>query len=241
MEDGQRDSTGKIYLSGIGHCVRQLAYKFNGVPAAGKEIDGRAKLIFFAGDVTELVLVSLAKLAGCVIFATGRDQINLSWQSEDEKRSSILGHPDGLILHEGKIGLVEVKSMSDFSFDRFEKGDIDSSYIWQVNAYMQMLGVDYCCFVGLNKNNGVLHEIVLKRDEVVCKAIGEKIRTVLKSTAEALPEPPPEYDFNPKTRLYPWQCSYCNFFKICRTNAELVVVRSAYKLKEKEAKIEAAK
>src|SRR3990167_3186760 len=65
MDSEVYDAKGKLWFSGIGKCVRQQAYKFHGFEKKGKEIDARAKLAFFTGDLVELTIVSLAKLAGC--------------------------------------------------------------------------------------------------------------------------------------------------------------------------------
>ena len=46
MDNEERDSKGKIYFSSVGRCSRQVAYQFHGFEKKGKEIDGRAKLIF---------------------------------------------------------------------------------------------------------------------------------------------------------------------------------------------------
>jgi hypothetical protein len=234
MTEEDTDKKGKLRMSSCGKCPRQLAYSFHGIKTEGKEIDARAKLIFFAGDLCELVITNLAKLAGVVITATGLNQINLEAEMMIESgMQKVTGHPDGMVLHEGKWYLFECKSMSDFAFDRFQKdGTLDDSYIAQVNIYMHKLDLNACVVVGYDKNSGVMHEIILQKDVEVVKKAVQNLRTVLDSTPESLPERP--YSPDPKTGLYPWNCIYCAHYKTCMIDsglAEKVLVRNAWKLK----------
>jgi len=221
---------GKIRLSGCGKCVRQLAYTYHGIERKGKEMDSRAKQIFFAGDLVELAVIGVGRLAGCEMIATGLSQITVKLPVNG---SVIEGHPDGMLLHNKELFLIEIKSMSSFSFKRFEEGYIDPSYIAQVNAYMECLGLKRCVFVAMNKDNGILQERIIERDEEVVKRVRETIYTVLHSTPDELPEPPEEYSPDAKGH-YPWNCLYCAYWGHCRPNAEKVLVRNSYKLKEKE-------
>ena len=227
MED--RESKPGLRLSAGGKCPRQQAYGLHGFEKKGKEIDGRAKIIFFQGDLVELVIVQLAKQAGCSIAGTGLSQMG-TWLTIEEHQ--IPGHPDG-VLFNGKPYLIEVKSMADFSFKKFEKGDVDDSYKAQVSLYMEAMGLDECVFVGLNKNNGIMHEIIIKKDPELVEKLKSNLSVILKSTKDKLPEP--AYKVGEKG-FYPWQCLYCSFWGHCRPNAEKVLVSRAYKLKEKKTK-----
>lgn len=222
-------SKGTLRLSSAGKCPRQLAYGYHGYEKKGKEIDARAKIIFFQGDLVELMLASIAKLAGCNLTATGLNQATVSLPING---TIVKGHTDALLIEAGEIFLVEFKSMSSYSFERFEKGYIDDSYIAQYNGYLEALGINRCVFVGLNKDNGVLHEMVITKDPKIVERIKANLSTVLESTPENLPDPPKEYGPDEKG-LYVWQCLYCAYWGLCRTNAEKVLVKNSYKLKEK--------
>lgn len=221
-----KESDNSLRLSNAGKCPRQLAYKFHNFELKGKEIDGRAKIIFFQGDVVELLIVQLAKSAGCPITATGLNQMTVSVKIAE---TEVKGHPDG-VLFDGEVYLVEVKSMSDYGFKAFEKGELEESYIAQVNMYMDALGLGKCIVIGLNKNNGVLHEVIVEKNTELVKKLKETLGLVLKSTPDTLPDP--AYAVNDKG-VYPWQCLYCAWWCVCRPNAEKVLVGRAYKLKEK--------
>jgi len=232
MTDESPVTKGKIRLSSCGKCPRQVAYAFHGIEKNGKETDSRAKIIFWTGDLAELTITGLAKLAGCCITATGLNQITVKLPVNG---SVIEGHPDGLFLHEKELYLLEVKSMSSFSFARFEKGEIDEGYRAQINAYMECLGLQKCVLVALNKDNGILAERVVEKDEKIVSKIRENIKAVLHSTPEDLPPPPKELDPDPKG-FFSWVCLYCSYWGHCRPDAEKVLVRNSYKLKLKEKK-----
>ena len=222
----------KLRMSSVGKCVRQLCYTYHGEPKNGKEIDSRAKLIFWAGDLTELTIVGLAKAAGCTVAGTGLNQITLSMKIGN---LVINGHPDGLVIHDRELYLLEVKSMSSFSYARFEKGEIDDSYIMQVNMYMHELGVKKCIFVAQNKDNGLLGEMVINYDEAIYQVGVDKLHSIVGSNEkDPLPRP-----HKPDAKgFYSWKCAYCSYFNTCLVEpglAERVVVRNSYKLKAKEA------
>lgn len=221
---GEReDKSETIRLSSIGKCLRQQAYKTLGFEQAGKVIDARAKTVFFLGDLVELAIVGLAKAAGCEVMLTGDKQAEVEIQG-------VKGHPDGVLRDSGKDYLLEVKSMSSYSFEDFERGVIDDGYRYQCNAYMASLNLTKCVIVALNKDAGVLAEQMINLDLTIVKDIYSRIEVLKNASATDLPERP--YQPNAKG-FYPWQCRYCAFYQTCLPNSELVLVGKAYKLKEK--------
>lgn len=228
MDSEQRDSKGKIWLSSIGKCTRQLAYGFHGIEKAGKEMDGRGKITFWIGDMVEMAVIGLARLAKVPLFATGLNQITVQLSVNG---FTAYGHPDGFCLNDGAVDLVEIKSMPSYSFDRLEKGDIDETYVMQMQAYMLAANVNRCILVAINKNNGVIVERPIQRDNAFREQIIEKIENVLVSTPETLPVP--EYEANDSGE-YPWQCLYCSYWKHCHKNAGLVLHGKKYVLKERK-------
>lgn len=218
------DQPGTLRLSSIGKCMRQQAYSALGFPVNGKQIDSRARMVFFMGDLTEIAIIQLAKAAGCVIARVGQDQMVV-------EIDGIQGHPDG-IFKNGKDYLLEAKSMSSYSFKEFQRGVIDDGYRFQVNAYMHALGLTEAIIVALNKDAGVLAEMVILKDLSITEDILSRIKLLKVATKESLPER--GHSANEKG-FYPWNCLYCSFHGTCLPNAEKVLVKDAYKLKEKTA------
>lgn len=214
--------SGALRLSSIGRCMRQQAYKLLNTEENGKEIDARAKIVFFMGDLVELSVVALARAAGCDVSATGGNQVVV-------EIDGVSGHPDGLLIDSGKRYLLEVKSMSSYSFKEFERGVIDEGYRYQCNAYMHALDLKQCVIVALNKDAGVLAEQVINRDPATVSEIQRRINRLKLITPETLPERP----YQPDSKGFlPWQCLYCAHWKTCWPKAEKVLVSNKYKLKE---------
>lgn len=215
----RQDIAPTIRLSGIGRCLRQQSYRTLGIPENGKELDSRALMVFFQGDLAEAAVVLLAKAAGCDIQSAGASQMEI-------ELLGVKGHPDGIL---GEL-LVEVKSMSSYSFEDFEHGRIDEAYLYQMNAYMEALHLNQAVMVALNKDAGVLGERTILRDQKIVDDILKRISRLRTATLDNLPERP--YKPNEKG-FYPWQCLYCAFHKTCLPHAERVLVGRSYKLKEK--------
>lgn len=216
-----------LRLSSIGSCTRKQAYKILGYEDNGKEIDSRAKQVFFQGDICELAIVSLAKAAGVNITDSGLDQKAIEFDG-------IQGHADGVItIGDEQAGyervLLEVKSMSSFSFKNFENQQIDEGYRYQCNAYMEALGLNRTCIVALNKDSGVLAEWIIPKQKEIVDDIRNRIAILRAVTKETLPERP----YHPDAKGFlPFYCLYCNVYKTCRPNAERVLVSNRYKLRD---------
>jgi hypothetical protein len=87
--------------------------------------------------------------------------------------------------------------------------------------------------IAVNKDNGVMAEKLIQKDNILIAGIRASVETILKSKPDRLPEPPEEYSPNARG-FYPWQCAYCAYWGKCRTNAEYVLVGKSNKLKERK-------
>lgn len=227
------DRTGIISLSAAGKCPRQLAYGYLGFEKNGKEIDGRGRITFFQGDLVELTLMALARLAGCNIVGTGFNQITVKLPLQDY---ILEGHPDGFLIEDG-TKLVECKSMSSYGFERFENGEVDDAYVAQINMYLEATNLDECIMIVMNKDNGIVKESSVYRDPILINTIKDRLITVLKSTKETMPSAPTELNTDAKG-YYPWNCLYCAYHRTCRPMAGRVLVGKSYKLREGAVNVE---
>ena len=115
-----------LSLSGIGKpCERQLWSRVNESDVE-EVLDAEALGTFFYGDLLEALVISLAKAAGHDV------------QGEQDVLyvNGVKGHRDCVI--DGWT--VDVKSASDFSFEKFKKGDLESNdpfgYMSQLSSYL---------------------------------------------------------------------------------------------------------
>jgi hypothetical protein len=217
----QREDDANLRMSSCGKCARALAYKYHGVPGYGKELDARSLLNFLFGDIMEAAIVTVANLAGCDIRYTGKNQKDISIEIDGV---TVTGHPDGI----KDDVLFECKSMNDRAFKDFENEQIDESYLAQANMYMGVIGLKRCCFVAVNKNVSVVKEVIVSFDKKIFDSAYMNLKKVVSSKSE-LPEP--AYSIL-DSGFYPWQCLYCEHWKLCRPNAARVLVGKAYRLKE---------
>lgn len=216
------ESRPAISLSSAGKCPRQQAYKYHGFEVKGKELDSRSQVVFWTGDSAEIMVVNLAKLAGCNIQHTGLNQKEVHLIVNGEK---IEGHPDGIL----DDCLFECKSMSSYGFKLFELGDIDYTYLAQINVYMHCLGLNKCVMVALAKDSGVLGEQIIHKDNTIVADSIENVTKVLKSSKDSLPD----RRFGPNEKgFYPWNCLYCSYWGHCVPKAQKVLVGKSYKLKD---------
>ena len=122
-EERPRDT---LSLSGIGKpCERQLWSRVNEPYGKAEVLGAELKGTFFYGDLLEALVIALAKAAGHDV------------QGEQDVLyvNGIKGHRDCVI--DGVT--IDVKSASDFSFEKFKRGDIKNNdpfgYMSQLSSY----------------------------------------------------------------------------------------------------------
>lgn len=218
QEEGEHS---KMYLSAVGKCARQNAYRYLDFEKKGKALDQRANINFFIGDIAELTIMCLAKLAGLNVTNYGLNQKKVSLGFDGV---TINGYPDG-DLDDWNI---EVKSMPSYRYEAFERGEIDGDYISQANIYAHIKKQKGTIFIALNKNNGVFQEKILPLNEEVLQKDLENLKKTIHSTKENLPKR--KYTPNDKGFL-DWHCVYCPYWGHCYPDGELVLVKNSYKLK----------
>ena len=154
----EREEKHKLYLSGIGKCLRAQAYNLQGYKKC-RPITPRLKTTFFFGDLIEAMVVVLAKSAGVEIY-------------DEQKRVKLVnvsGKIDGKLDVGDRTYIVEIKSMSDASFKNFKRlGYIDNKfgYVSQANSYAYADGgCDGWIHLGVNKNTGHMFESIHEKDE----------------------------------------------------------------------------
>ncbi len=211
-----------ITMSSLGHCARQLAYRFFEVP--GKPLSWRSYMVFDDGDMAHdqlrsLIYRAFTKLASCY---------KITSQEASVVHDGVGGHIDGMLIHDAdkcsnsqhQNYLLEVKSMNDRGFQQLRKTkEIGFEYRCQVSGYLAAMGLQYAIILVKNKNNGDLAEFRYSREDGILQERMAVVESLcLSSTAEQVPR---EYSPNSKGNL-PWQCGYCPFTQICWRDMELV-------------------
>jgi hypothetical protein len=202
---------GVLRFSSIGKKDRQLWYASRGT--AKEKLPPKTYLKFMYGHMIETLLLFLAKEAGHEV----------THEQHEVDVDGVKGHMDCII--DGVV--VDVKSASSFSFQKFKNGDFifddPFGYVSQLSGYAHAEGkTDEAAFFVNDKVHGDLTLAYL--DDLTIKGNPpgpriERLRDVIRSD-----EPPPRcYPDVPEgksgNRKLGVGCSYCDFKDACWSDA----------------------
>lgn len=196
-----------LRFSALGKQDRQLWYQAN-MPEKAEKMPGKQNFKFLYGDVLEVLLLFLAKEAGHAVENLQKGV------EEDGVKGSIDAEIDGV--------LVDVKSASSYSFEKFKSGgylfDDPFGYVSQLAGYANALGKDRAGFLVADKVHGDICYVEFDKLYIEGNPPGPRIkhlREIIRETA-------------PPKRCYPTVdegksgnqklgvgCSYCPFKEEC--------------------------
>lgn len=200
-----------LRFSALGKKDRQLWYAAN-KPEVAEKMGGKQNFKFLYGDMIEMLVLFLAKEAGHEVTDT---QLGVEC---DGVKGSIDARIDGV--------LVDVKSASSYSYDKFVSGrylfDDPFGYVQQLSGYATALGTDRAGFLVADKVNGGIAFVELDQHDIRAHPPGTRIshlRQVIQS-----PEPPERcYSDVPEgksgNRKLSIGCSYCPVKEDCWRDA----------------------
>lgn len=166
-----------LRFSSLGKSDRQIWYAAH-CPEKAEKLPGKAKLKFLWGDLAEVLLLFLAKEAGHEV---ENEQVEV-------EEDGVVGHIDAEI--DGV--LVDVKSASPYSFEKFVTGsylfDDPFGYIQQIAGYAHKREKERAGFFVANKVDGGLAFVELDKLYIKANPPGPRI-TYLKKVI-ASPTPP---------------------------------------------------
>jgi len=139
--------------SSLGYCPRRLGYQKLGV--VGDPLTPRRLSIFHHGDAIDLAIKQdlYHALKGEIITANHRGSVEI-------EGVEISGECDGFFHIDGRYGVVDGKTMSDFGFERALNGQIEESYQVQGWVYSQIYGVDLVVFYCYRKETSHIVEVI---------------------------------------------------------------------------------
>lgn len=200
-----------LRFSAIGKSDRQLWYQAN-MPEVAEKMGGQKNFQFLYGDVIEILLLFLAMESGHTVTDTQK-QVEC-----DGVFGSIDAKIDGI--------LVDSKSASPYSFDKFKTGayvfDDPFGYVSQLSAYANALGVDRAGFLVANKVDGEICFTELDKVYIEGNKPSDRIDHLRKSIRSDVPPPrchPLVEDGKSGNLKLPVECSYCPFKFECYKDA----------------------
>ncbi len=206
QKDNDRDNS-KFHPSSIGNCCRQIVYNMMGYPTT--ENDPRLMRIFECGHSMHDRYERWFKEMGIQIAA----EIVLDEDSEDElvarqcRELNVSGRTDSLLLIDGKLCLVELKSANTNMF-KFHLKEPKEQHVWQLQLYMYLTNVQDGIILYEDKNTQEIKEFYIEYDHDLVEELVEKIRYVNECVRNG---ELPERESTPSE----WKCRYCQYTSIC--------------------------
>ncbi len=154
----EREDWAKIGASNAGQCARKLWYTVHGYKP--EPLQGRALAVFALGDAVEGEVIALLEKSGVAHIRATREQDAILLP---EIGGRVV--PDFLAEVDGELLIGEVKSMSNFAFARAERGEIDETYLAQVECYMRAFDCRRSVVICYRKETSHLCEVVVERDD----------------------------------------------------------------------------
>jgi len=160
--------------SSLGYCPRHLGYQKLGF--IGDPLTPRRISVFNHGTIIDGAFKTdlLEALKGSISTEKNRGSIEI-------EGVKISGECDGLFYLDGRYGVLEGKTMSDFAFDRAKHGEIEEGYQIQAWLYSRMFDVDLIVFYCYRKETSHVVEVVFDgcaKELVITKRFGGDEREI---------------------------------------------------------------
>jgi hypothetical protein len=192
-ESGRAVRPAKPAAWNIGRCVRMLWAGAHGIlptdPPSGRQV-----MSFDLGSRIEDAIMAYLEQAGIGhIRPLGReDAVYVPWLDAHVRPDALveldrgLTWPDelglvtvaGIDYHEppqpGELVILEVKSMSDYAFDRACRGLVDDAYLAQCQVYMDALNCRWSLLLAYRKETSQLTEVWIPRSKLIVDGLRAK-------------------------------------------------------------------
>jgi hypothetical protein len=202
---GRKPFAASLWMSNIGSkCQRKLWYSVH-EHEKGEQLPPSASIKFLFGDILELLVLFLSKLAGHEV----------TDQQKSVELDGVRGRLDARIDGE----LVDIKSSSSFGMAKFQNNglldDDPFNYLSQLGVYAAVEGDSRGHFLVIDKQLGHI-----ELSSYAFSGLDVKKTIANAKTTVALTSPPPRgfedvLDGKSGNRKLCTACSYCNFNKHC--------------------------
>lgn len=203
------DSNFRLRMSNIGRPLRQLWYESQS-SSNPHAVSGSTQIKFLYGHVLEEIVLMLVRMAGHEV-TSEQKEVNVD---------GILGHMDCKI--DGQV--VDVKTASRFSFNKFKDGSLVNNdpfgYLAQLSGYETAEETKDGGFLVINKESGEL--CLFRPDDLEKPNVKEKIKKV---KAAISVDTPPDRCYAPipegkkGNMKLPSGCAYCPYKFECYSDA----------------------
>jgi len=199
----------RLRMSNIGRPLRQLWYESKNT-SDPHVVSGSTQIKFLYGHILEEIVLMLVRMAGHEV-TSEQKEVNVD---------GILGHMDCKI--DGQV--VDVKTASKFSFNKFKDGSLVNNdpfgYLAQLSGYETAEQTKEGGFLVINKESGEL--CLFRPDDLEKPNVKEKIKKVKAAIAV---DTPPDRCYAPipegkkGNMKLPSGCAYCPYKFECYSDA----------------------
>lgn len=203
------DNSFRLRMSNIGRPLRQLWYESKNA-SSPHAVSGSTQIKFLYGHVLEEIVLMLVRMAGHEVTS----------EQKEVDVDGILGHMDCKI--DGQV--VDVKTASRFSFNKFKDGSLVNNdpfgYLAQLSGYETAEETKEGGFLVINKESGEL--CLFRPDDLEKPNVKEKIKKVKAAIAV---DTPPDRCYAPipegkkGNMKLPSGCAYCPYKFECYSDA----------------------
>lgn len=210
IKEYENERVPSLRMSNLGKPLRQLWYDLKGYK--GEPLTSETKLKFMYGNLIEEMFLFLA-------IQSGHDVQDIQYGIEVD---GVRGHLDATI--DGV--LVDVKSCSPFSYNKFKTGEVVTNdpfgYIAQLSGYQKAKGAERAAFIAIDKVHGKICAFELPKKVSEAYDVSKRIQTVREAVrsdtapARCFSDEPDQKSGNRKLGI---NCSYCSHKSRCWSDA----------------------
>lgn len=198
-----------FYITDAGKCPRAIYFSMKGYPR--KEKEARILRVFDRGDMIHQKLMA-------VLFGIPKIRVVAS-EIDIPSKALFHGRADAIISINNKLYVVDIKSSSDYKFQKLKEPE--EAHRKQIQLYMHYFKIPQGILLYENKNTQELKEFEEKYDKELCEKIIKDFE-LLKYQIENDILPPIPADLKREREAFyrgeggfPWQCEYCDFREEC--------------------------
>lgn len=185
ITNGFHTSSGKLSISSINGCRRKKYLELKGLHK--ETYDAKSMRAFALGDLFH-------QQAAKEILEKG-EKVGLhlvAGEVDIPEQKYISGRADQIISISatGELIIVDIKSAGDWTLDKAKKGEVDSSYINQIQLYLHFFKLQRGFIVFFGKHKGEVHEVEVKYDKELCERLIAEVEDFFINYVEKDIEPP---------------------------------------------------
>jgi len=199
LENQKNKDQTKFYITDAGKCPRSVFFKFKNAPR--EPMDARILRIFERGENIHRSIFNILY----------RLRLGVVTEIPIPSQEIISGRADAILCIGNQNYVLDIKSINSMIFRKMSEPKEENVY--QIQLYLHYFNIKKGILLYIDKDQQEMKEFFIDYDEALCKSLLDNFYA-LKDQVEknVLPARLVDYPRN-------WQCSYCAFKDVCKTDA----------------------